>query len=64
VHPTDVAAALASERVAVWSGDSYAVEAARALGLSASGVGVRAGVVRYVTDEDVQQLLRAVDRIA
>ena len=62
-HPTEVAAALAQEQVAVWSGDSYAVEAADAMGLRANGVGVRAGVVRYCSPDDVDQLLRAVDAL-
>ena len=62
-HPTEVAEALARARVAVWSGDSYAVEAADAMGLRASGVGVRAGVVRYCSPDDVDQLLRAVDAL-
>lgn len=63
VHPDDVAAELGKQRVAVWSGHSYAVEVANALGLTASGVGVRAGVTCYVSDDDVQQLLRAVDSL-
>jgi len=63
LHPTEVAAALARSDVAVWSGDSYAVEAADAMGLRAEGVGVRAGVVRYCSAADVEQLLRAVDAL-
>jgi cysteine desulfurase family protein (TIGR01976 family) len=64
MHPDQLAKALAEARVATWSGDSYAVEAARALGLTATGVGVRAGVVRYIDDGDVQRLLQAVDRLS
>ncbi len=63
-HPDQVAAMLAAERVAVWSGDSYAVEAGQTLGVDMTGGVVRAGVVAYVTDEDVQRLLTAVERIA
>jgi cysteine desulfurase family protein (TIGR01976 family) len=61
-----VAAALARQQVAVWSGDCYAVETAGALGLSdePDSVGVRAGVTRYCSADDVQQLLVAVDRLA
>ena len=62
-HPDDIAQALADQRIAVWSGDSYAVEVAAQLGVSATGV-VRAGVVRYVTNDDVDRLLDAVERIA
>lgn len=61
VHPADAAAALGRAHVAVWPGDSYAVEAAAALGLAGTGVGVRAGVVQYTSADDVEQLLKAVD---
>jgi cysteine desulfurase family protein (TIGR01976 family) len=63
VHPTDVAGALAGDGVAVWAGHSYAVETAAALGLADGGVGVRAGVVAYTSPDDVQQLLRSLDRL-
>lgn len=59
-HPDDVAAALAEQRIAVWSGDYYAVEVMRTLGLADTGGAVRAGVVRYVTPADVDRLLTAV----
>ncbi len=62
-HPDDVARALAAERIAVWSGHSYAVEAVDHLGLADSGGVVRAGVVRYVNDDDVSRLLRVVDSL-
>jgi cysteine desulfurase family protein (TIGR01976 family) len=52
---TEVAAHLAAKGVAVWPGHSYAVEAARAMGLD----GIRAGVVAYVDEDDVAQLLDA-----
>ena len=63
-HPTDVARDLAHDRIAVWSGDSYAVEVARHLGIADTGSVVRAGVVAYVTDDDVTRLLESVTRIA
>ena len=56
-HPDEVAAALAADRIAVWSGHSYAVEVVDALGLTDRGGVVRAGVVRYVTRDDVDRLL-------
>lgn len=59
-HPRAVAAALAERKIAVWSGDYYAVEVMRTLGLDASGGAVRAGVVRYTTPADVDRLLEAV----
>lgn len=59
VPSIDVAAHLADRDVAVWPGHSYAVEAAKAMDLD----GVRAGVVAYVDDEDVAQLLDAVAKL-
>jgi selenocysteine lyase/cysteine desulfurase len=61
-RPSDVAAALATERIAVWAGHSYAVEVVGQLGLGDEGV-VRAGVVRYVEPDDVRALLDAVTRL-
>jgi cysteine desulfurase family protein (TIGR01976 family) len=62
-HPADeVARALAAERVAVWHGSYYAVELARLLGLSESGV-VRAGVVHYNDASDVERLIEGVARL-
>jgi selenocysteine lyase/cysteine desulfurase len=55
---------LAANKIAVWSGHSYAVELVSHLGLLESGGVVRAGVVRYVTDEDVQRLLTVVRSLA
>jgi len=64
VTPSETAIALASEKVAVWDGHNYAVEVVHALGLSERGGVVRAGVVRYIDDDDVQRLLRVVERLA
>jgi selenocysteine lyase/cysteine desulfurase len=64
VHPDKVSAALAAERIATWPGHSYAVEAVAQLGLADSGGVVRAGVVAYITDDDVTRLVDAVARIA
>jgi selenocysteine lyase/cysteine desulfurase len=63
-HPDRVAEVLAANKIAVWSGHSYAVELVSHLGLSESGGVVRAGVVRYVTDDDVQRLLGVVRSLA
>lgn len=62
--PDEVAAALAADRIAVWSGDYYAVEVMASLGLAESGGAVRAGVVRYTTPDDVDRLLSAVARLS
>ena len=58
--PDRVAEVLAAKKIAVWAGSSYAVELVSHLGLAESGGVVRAGVVRYVTPDDVQRLLTAV----
>jgi cysteine desulfurase family protein (TIGR01976 family) len=58
-HPDAVAAALAADRVAVWSGNYYAVETMAALGLTEGGA-IRAGVSCYTDAADVDRLLSAV----
>jgi selenocysteine lyase/cysteine desulfurase len=60
--PLEVARALASERVAVWHGNYYALEVSTLLGLEPDGA-VRAGVVHYNDDEDVERLIAAVERV-
>jgi selenocysteine lyase/cysteine desulfurase len=60
MSPDRVAQELAAKKIAVWSGDSYAVEVVAQLGLTESGGIVRAGVVRYVDSEDVNKFLTAV----
>ncbi|MFZ9721320.1 MAG: cysteine desulfurase-like protein [Ilumatobacteraceae bacterium] len=60
MSPDRVAESLAAKKIAVWAGSSYAVELVKHLGLEESGGVVRAGVVRYVTSDDVQRLLAAV----
>jgi selenocysteine lyase/cysteine desulfurase len=63
-HPDAVAEELARNKIAVWSGHSYAVEAVRHMGLSESGGVVRAGVTRYVSHDDVTRLLDVVRSLA
>jgi cysteine desulfurase family protein (TIGR01976 family) len=62
-HPDDVARHLAERQVAVWSGDSYARELIAALGLTARGGAVRASLVRYNDETDVDRLLEAVEEL-
>jgi cysteine desulfurase family protein (TIGR01976 family) len=57
------AEALAREQVAVWSGNYYAYELERYLDLAPDGA-VRAGIVHYNDDEDVDRLLSGVARLA
>jgi cysteine desulfurase family protein (TIGR01976 family) len=62
--PQEVDAFLASRRIAVWHGDNYACELVDALGLRESGGLVRAGIVRYTSEDDVAALLRALVELA
>jgi cysteine desulfurase family protein (TIGR01976 family) len=58
--PREVAVRLAARKVNVWNGDSYAYELAGVLGLRDSGGAVRAGLVHYNDQADVDRLLTAV----
>ncbi|MSZ98721.1 MAG: cysteine desulfurase-like protein [Actinobacteria bacterium] len=58
--PDQVAQELAAKKIAVWSGDSYAMEIVERLGLTNSGGVVRAGISRYIDDQDVKHLLTTV----
>lgn len=62
--PDHVAESLAQDRIAVWAGSSYAVEAVEQMGLTATGGVVRAGVVRYINHADVTRLLDSVRVLA
>jgi cysteine desulfurase family protein (TIGR01976 family) len=61
--PLDVAKELAAEQVAVWHGNYYALEISTLLGLEPDG-GIRAGIVHYNDEEDVERLLTALDKAA
>ena len=62
--PRQVAEHLAVRQVNVWHGDNYAWELAGALGLRDSGGAVRAGLVHYNDEADVDRLLAAVGELA
>jgi cysteine desulfurase family protein (TIGR01976 family) len=62
--PRQVAEHLAARQVNVWNGDNYAWELAGALGLRDSGGAVRAGLVHYNDQSDVDRLLAAVADLA
>ena len=63
-HPDAVAAALATARVAVWHGHSYALELIDALGLTEAGGAVRASIVRYNDESDIDRLLEVVSGLS
>jgi cysteine desulfurase family protein (TIGR01976 family) len=62
--PRQVAEHLAARQVNVWDGDNYAWELAGALGLRDSGGAVRAGLVHYNDQSDVDRLLTGVAELA
>jgi len=61
--PRQVAEHLAVRQVNVWHGDNYAWELTGALGLRDSGGAVRAGLVHYNDEADVDRLLAAVGEL-
>ena len=63
LEPRAVAEHLASRGVNVWNGNNYAYELCQVLGLQSGGA-VRAGVVHYNDDSDVERLLSAVAELA
>ena len=62
--PRQAAARLAGAGVNVWNGDNYAWELAGVLGLRQAGGAVRAGLVHYNDESDVDRLLAAVASLA
>ena len=62
-HPAEaVARSLAARDVAVWHGDYYAVETMKYLGLTDGAV--RAGIVHYNTEDEVDRLLEGLAALA
>ena len=62
VPTRDAAARLGDAGFAVWQGNYYAVEVMKRLGLEESGA-VRAGIVHYNTADEVDGLLRELERL-
>jgi len=60
--PEEVATSLAGREVAVWHGDYYAVETMKHLGLDDGAV--RAGIVHYNTEDEVDRLLAGLAELA
>jgi selenocysteine lyase/cysteine desulfurase len=61
--PSEVTAALARDGIAVWDGDNYAYELMSRFGLADSGGAVRASLVVYNEESDVDRFLDAVARL-
>jgi cysteine desulfurase family protein (TIGR01976 family) len=64
ISADDVAARLAEDGVAVWSGHFYAVRAIETLGLAERGGVVRAGAALYTSRDDFDRLLAGIEKIA
>ncbi len=62
--PLEVAEKLAARRVNVWNGHNYAWELTGVLGIRESGSAVRAGLVHYNDQSDVDRLLDGVAALA
>jgi cysteine desulfurase family protein (TIGR01976 family) len=61
-RPKEVALSLSEREIAVWHGDYYAVETMKYLGLSDGAV--RAGIVHYNTEDEVDRLLDGLTALA
>jgi cysteine desulfurase family protein (TIGR01976 family) len=57
IHPDDVARRLSEVNIFVWSGNYYAVEVARHLGVDDAGGMVRIGLAHYHLESEVEALL-------
>ncbi|MEA3502126.1 MAG: cysteine desulfurase-like protein, partial [Actinomycetota bacterium] len=64
LHPDAVAEALGDRGIFVWSGDYYAVEVMRRLGVADRGGLVRIGFVHYNTIEEVDRVVGALEQLA
>jgi selenocysteine lyase/cysteine desulfurase len=62
--PRAVAERMTARMINVWNGDNYAWELAEVFGLRDSGGAVRAGLVHYNDQAEVQRLLDAVAELA
>ena len=58
--PADIASRLADQGVWVWNGDNYAYELMKRFGLAESGGAIRASIVVYNDESDVDRLIDGV----
>lgn len=61
--PAEIAKALGKKNIFVWNGHNYALEAAIALGIFATGGAVRIGAVHYNSADEIDVLLNALEAI-
>jgi len=62
VPPARIAQSLAAEGICVWSGNNYALEVVRALGLDEESGVLRIGLAHYNTPAEVQAVLVAIQQ--
>ncbi len=62
--PGEVSRRLAEQGIAVWDGDNYAYELMNRFGLHDQGGAVRASIVLYNDEQDVERLIEAVRELA
>jgi cysteine desulfurase family protein (TIGR01976 family) len=62
--PAAVAAALGNEGICVWDGDFYAARPVQVLGLAERGGLLRTGVSMYNTPEELERLLKGLQKLA
>lgn len=63
ISPSAISRSFAQEGINLWSGNSYAVEACRRLGLLETGGAVRIGLAHYNTIGEVDRLLHHAERL-
>lgn len=63
-EPSEVARQLGQRGISVWDGDNYARELMRRFGLADSGGAVRASIVLYNEQGDIDRLVEAVSTLA
>lgn len=62
--PHDLAKQLGEQGIFTWNGNFYAVGVTEALGIESSGGLLRMGLVHYNTIEEIDRLLKALDKLA
>lgn len=62
--PRAIAERLAAENIYVWDGNFYALEVTTRLGVEAKGGVVRVGLVHYNTEEEIDFLLRVLQKLS
>jgi cysteine desulfurase family protein (TIGR01976 family) len=62
-RPGEIAESLANRNIFAWSGNNYALEPAKALGIQASGGAIRIGAVHYNSTEEIDYVLNVLEDV-